>query len=98
MTSRAAAVSATVRVRTPSTPRKFVPISGAIEMRSRWGLRPTSPQQAAGTRVDPPASLASAIGTMPLATALLDPTEGPPDVLNAYHELRAGPTRRVLNH
>ena len=41
------------------------PSSGASEMRPRWGLRPTRPQQAAGMRVEPPPSLAWAIGTIP---------------------------------
>ena len=39
------------------------------EIRPRWGLRPTRPQHAAGMRVEPPPSLACAIGTMPDATA-----------------------------
>ena len=35
--------------------------------RPRWGLSPTRPQQAAGIRMEPPPSLAWAIGTMPAA-------------------------------
>ena len=52
--SRARAVSPTVRVSTPSTARKLSPVSGASELRLRWGLRPTRPQQAAGMRVERP--------------------------------------------
>ena len=42
-----------------------VPSSGAGEIRPRLGFRPTSPQQAAGIRIEPPPSLPWATGTMP---------------------------------
>ena len=47
------------------------------------GLRPGSPTAAAGTRIDPPPSLAWASGTMPRATATADPAEEPPVVIRA---------------
>ena len=59
--------------------------SGAGETRWRCALRPTSPQQAAGIRSEPPPSLPWAIGTMPAATAAAAPPEEPPGV-------RSGPT------
>jgi hypothetical protein len=96
--SSSSAVSPTVRVSTPSTARKLSPASGAIEMRPRWGLRPTSPQQAAGIRVDPPPSLAWATGTMPAATAVAEPPDEPPLVRCGSHGLRVGPKRFVLIH
>ena len=43
--------------------------SGASEMRSRWGLRPTSPQQDAGMRIEPAPSEAVAAAHRPAATA-----------------------------
>ena len=91
-------MSATVCVRTPSVARKLSPVSGASEMRLRWGLRPTSPQHAAGMRVDPPPSLAWAIGTMPAATAVAEPPDEPPLVRAGSHGLRVGPKRLVLVH
>ncbi len=89
--SSSAAVSPTVRVRTPSIPSTEWPSSGAIEMRLRCGLRPTRPQQAAGMRVDPPPSLPCASGTIPEATAAALPPEEPPGVRSRSHGLRVGP-------
>ena len=62
-------MSATVRVSTPSIPSEESPSSGAAEIRPRAGFRPTSPQQAAGIRIEPPPSLPCATGTIPDATA-----------------------------
>ena len=84
-------MSATVRDTTPSMARKLSPITGAIDTRPRDGLRPTSPQQAAGIRIEPPPSLAWAIGTMPDATAAALPPDEPPGVRSVSHGLRAGP-------
>src|SRR5919202_5519916 len=64
-------------------------------MRPRWGFNPTSPQHAAGMRVEPPPSLACAIGTMPAATAASLPPEEPPVVRDWSHGLRVGPKRAV---
>ncbi len=63
-------------------------------MRPRAGLRPTSPQHAAGMRIEPPPSLPCASGTMPDATAAAAPPDEPPGVLSVSHGLRAGPKRR----
>ena len=60
-------------------------------MRPRAGLRPTRPQHAAGMRIEPPPSLAWAIGTMPDATAAAEPPEEPPVVRAVSHGLRAAP-------
>ena len=93
--SSTSAVSRTLRVRTPSWTRNVCPTSGAIEMRPRWGLSPTRPQQAAGIRIEPPPSLAWAIGTIPAATAAADPPDEPPVVRDWSHGLRVAPKRRV---
>jgi hypothetical protein len=63
-------------------------------MRPRVGLRPTSPVQAAGMRIDPPPSLPCASGTMPPATAAAAPPLEPPGVRSVSQGLRAGPKRR----
>jgi hypothetical protein len=97
-TSSASAVSEIVCVSTPSTARKLSPVSGAREIRLRCGLSPTRPQHAAGMRVDPPPSLAWAIGTMPAATAVAEPPDEPPLVRDGSHGLRVGPKRLVLVH
>ena len=60
-------------------------------MRPRAGLSPTSPQQAAGMRVEPPPSVACAIGTMPDATAAPDPPDEPPVVRAVSQGFRAAP-------
>ena len=49
-------------------------------------------------RVEPPPSLACAIGTMPAATAVAEPPEEPPLVRVGSHGLRVGPKRLVLVH
>src|SRR3954453_12280658 len=80
MASRAAAVSRTERVTTPSivAPAQPSPMSGPWLTRARVGLRPTSPHSDAGMRIEPPPSLACAIGTSPAATAAADPPLAPP--------------------
>ena len=91
-TSSASAVSPTVRVSTPSTPKPSnAASSGPSGTRKRLGLRPTTPQQDAGMRIEPPASLPCAIGTMPAATAAALPPEEPPVISAGSHGLRAGP-------
>ena len=69
-------MSATVRVSTPSIPSEESPRSGAAEIRPRAGFRPTSPQQAAGIRIEPPPSLPCATGTIPDATAARSTARG----------------------
>src|SRR3954454_8667779 len=57
-------------------------------MRPRCGWSPTSPQHAAGIRVEPPPSLPWATGTRPAATAAPDPPLEPPGVRAGSHGLR----------
>ncbi len=83
-----------VRTSAPSVERKWSPRSGAREIRPRDGLSPTSPQQAAGIRIEPPPSLAWATGTQPDATAPAEPPLEPPVVRSGSQGLRAGPNRR----
>ena len=57
------------------------------------GLSPTSPQQAAGIRIEPPPSLAWAIGTTPAATSAADPPLDPPAERAVSQGLRVAPKR-----
>lgn len=68
--------------------------SGRSMMRPRLPFKPTSPQQAAGMRIDPPPSFACAIGTTPAATRAADPPEDPPTLRVTSHGLRVGPDNR----
>ena len=65
-------------------------------MRPWLGFMPTRPEKAAGMRVDPPPSLAVAIGTSPAATAAADPPLEPPGVRSRFHGLRVTPQALVL--
>lgn len=78
--SSRAALSRTERVTAWAalTPLQPSPTSGPMGLRARVGLRPNSPQLAAGMRIDPPPSLPCAIGTMPAATAAAAPPLEPP--------------------
>src|SRR5258708_12949414 len=58
-------------------------------MAPRDGLRPTRPQQAAGTLIEPAASVAWASATIPAATAAAAPPEEPPGVRLRSSGLRA---------
>src|SRR5258708_1506173 len=69
------------------TARRFDP---APSRRNRDGLRPTSPQHAAGMRMDPPASVPWAIGTTPAATSAAAPPEEPPGDRDGSCGLRQG--------
>ena len=90
-TSRAAAVSATERVTTPSVAKPSVS-TVALVTRPRVGLRPTRPLHDAGTRIDPPPSTACAIGAMAEATAAPAPLEDPPGVRSGSQGLREIPS------
>ena len=55
------------------------------------GFNPINPVQEAGIRIEPPASLALAIGTIPLATAPALPPEEPPVLRDGSEGFPAGP-------
>ena len=54
------------------------------------GFSPAMPQNAAGSRIDPPASVPSAPRQSPAATAAPDPLEDPPVIRPVFHGLSAG--------
>ncbi len=74
------AVSRTLRLTHSWVLRPDSSRSGPIDRRPWVGFRPTSPVHDAGIRIDPPPSLAWAIGTMPAATAAAAPPLEPPGV------------------
>src|SRR6266545_2666596 len=87
-----AAVSRTERLTTPSAIR-LIGIDRASSpstRRPRLGFRPTSPQHAAGIRIEPPPSLACAIGTTPEATSTAAPPDDAPHEKSVCHGLRVG--------
>src|SRR5215213_6162532 len=55
------------------------------------GFTPTTPQNAAGWRTEPPVSEPSAIGTIPDATAAADPPDDPPGTRSGAIGFRVGP-------
>jgi hypothetical protein len=54
-------------------------------------LKPTSPQKAAGMRIEPPPSPPSASGPAPAATATAAPPDDPPGVRDTSHGLCVRP-------
>src|SRR5438477_10448391 len=54
-------------------------------------LKPTTPQHAAGMRLDPPPSVPRPIGASPAATAAAAPPDDPPDVRDKSHGLAVRP-------
>ena len=68
-------------------------ISLSWASRPRVGLSPTRPLIDAGIRIDPPPSLACAMGTAPAATRAAEPEELAPAVWSSDQGLRTGPRR-----
>ena len=59
------------------------------------GFRPTSPQHPAGIRIDPPPSVAVAIGAMPAAIAAAEPPDEPPGEASTFHGFLVAPYNRL---
>src|SRR3989475_8264997 len=55
------------------------------------GFMPTTPQSAAGWRIEPPVSVPSAKSASPAATATADPPEDPPGTRSVRHGFFTGP-------
>src|SRR6476646_5814166 len=93
MASSRCAVSRTVRVTANSEamPNAASPVSGPHGILPRLGLRPTSPQQEAGIRIEPAPSLAWASGTAPAATSAAAPLLDPPTPRVRSQGFRVGP-------
>ena len=61
------------------------------EIRPGVVFNPKTPQNAAGIRIDPPVSLATASGTIPAATAAAEPPLEPPGIRPRCHGLLVEP-------
>ena len=62
-------------------------------MRPRVGLRPTTPQNAAGMRADPPPSVPMWSGPINAAVAAAAPPLDPPGTWSGFHGFRVGPKK-----
>src|ERR1700722_2953662 len=60
-------------------------------LRPRLGFRPKTPLLQAGSRIEPPPSLACAAGLMPAATAAPAPPDEPAGVRARFQGLRVAP-------
>src|SRR6201996_7307953 len=98
MTSSRSAESATVRAKAPNTVSPSQPVVSSSAAGPREGFIPTSPQEAGGTRIEPPPSPAVAAATMPAATAAAEPPDDPPGVRVGSHGLRVMPLARLAVH
>src|SRR6516162_9373728 len=74
--------------------KHFIPTVGR---RRNDGLKPATPQKAAGRMIEPPVWLPSAIGTMPAATAAAEPADEPPGVYARLCGLRAALGSRLAS-
>ena len=89
--ARGVAHRARVTASSTVSPEMLSPISGPSEIRWRVGLSPNEAAVTlAGIRIEPPPSLAWAIGTMPEATAAAEPPLEPPVVRSVSQGLRVG--------
>src|SRR6516225_277934 len=94
MISRTSAASATLRVIGPvcaSEAQDGGENPGERGTRPKVGLRPNTPQNDDGTRMEPTPSVPIAIGPHPDATAAAAPPLDPPLVRCGFHGLRVTP-------
>src|SRR5512145_3559363 len=92
MTDSIRAVSATVRAIGPCTLSESQALTFGHTGTQRGEVRkPTTPQNAAGSRNDPPRSEPWARGPSPVASAMAPPPVEPPHVSFGFHGLRETP-------
>src|SRR5687768_2898794 len=92
MTDSALAASPTVRASGPIWSSDEAKASSPYrDTRPYVGFNPTTPQNDAGCRIDPPVSEPNASGTHWAATAAADPPLDPPGVVSRFHGLCTGP-------
>ncbi len=92
------AASATVRAITPTVSRLSAnTLMPARVTRPKLGLKPTTPQNAAGRMTEPPVWVPSATGTMPSATAAAEPLDEPPGVRAGSWGLVVRPASQPAN-
>src|SRR4029077_14221187 len=86
------AASSTVRASGPTWSRlQLTGMTPSRLTRPYVGLRPTTPQKAAGMRIEPPVSVPMEPWQSPAETAAADPLDEPPGVLVGSHGLRISP-------
>ena len=90
------AASAAVRVIGPTWESVSVVEGGQIGTVPNVGLRPKTPQNPAGIRIEPAPSDPCAIGPRPAATAAAAPPLDPPAVAPCCHGLWVEPIRRLV--
>src|SRR5678809_1366288 len=84
--SRNSAASSTVRVSGPcAVVSSITQCSLSFGIRPKLGLRPKQPVIEAGSRTEPPPSLAVTSETTPPAIAAEDPPDDPPGVTSRFH-------------
>src|SRR5450432_2038893 len=66
-------------------------LGGLVGTTPKVGLKPTTPLNALGTRMEPPPSVPTASGPKPAATAATAPALLPPGVCDRLHGLRVVP-------
>src|SRR5438046_156323 len=92
MTSIVVAASFTSRARTPIWSSDDANATSPYRLtRPYVGFTPTTPQNAAGWRTDPPVSEPSAMRTTPAATTPAEPPDEPPGTRSGATGFRAGP-------
>src|SRR5882724_8675685 len=96
MASSITALSRTLMLTTwpQENPPQPSPRSGPSGLRARDGFIPKTPEADAGIRIEPPPSLACAIGRIRAATAAAAPPDDPPDECARFQGLRVGPNSR----
>src|SRR5882672_11597647 len=96
MASIITALSRTLMLTTwpQENPPQPSPRSGPSGLRARLGFRPNTPEAEAGIRIQPPPSLACAIGRMRAATAAAAPPDDPPEEWSRFQGFRVGPNSR----
>src|SRR5690606_15127891 len=90
--SCSSAASSTVRANGPAWSRLDEnATSPYLDTPPYVGLAPTTPQTAAGWRIEPPVSVPTASGAWNDAIDALDPPDEPPGMRSRSHGLRVGP-------
>ena len=93
MTVSSNAASRTVRASGPTWASVGAADGGNTGTRANCGFKPNKPVNAAGSRIEPPASVPSANGVTLPATLAAAPELDPPGVLSRFHGLRVIPVR-----
>src|ERR1700740_1298567 len=70
------------------------PRSGPSGLRARVGFRPNTPEAEAGMRIEPPPSLACAIGRLRAGAAGAAPPDDPPEECGGVQAVRVAPNSR----